>query len=121
MGQYVRKKANAKILIISALNANIDVQKSLALKNAERIQTMLSERGIQSDLEILKVHGQVKHEMVLSFIAEKKPDLIIIRKHHTVSSFSNTIGDFAKEIIHGSNIPVFTVSQRQRDIANKLA
>ncbi len=115
------KKANAKIMIVSALNANIDVQKSLALKNAERIQSMLSERGIQSDLEILKVGGQLIHEMVLSFIAEKKPDLIIIRKHHIVSFFSNTIGDFAKEIIHGSNIPVFTVSQRQRDIANKLA
>lgn len=115
------KKANAKIMIVSALNANIDVQKSLAFKNAERIQSMLSERGIQSDLEILKVGGQLIHEMVLSFIAEKKPDLIIIRKHHIVSFFSNTIGDFAKEIIHGSNIPVFTVSQRQRDIANKLA
>ena len=115
------KKANAKILIVSALNANIDVQKSLALKNAERIQSMLSERGIQSDLEILKVGDQLIHEMVLSFIAENKPDLIIIRKHHIVSFFSNTIGDFAKEIIHGSKIPVFTVSQRQKDIANRLA
>jgi nucleotide-binding universal stress UspA family protein len=114
------KKANAKILIVSALNANIDVQKSLALKNAETIQSMLSERGIESELEILKVYGQVKHDMVLSFIDTEKPDLIIIRKHHVVSFFSNTIGDFAKEIIHGSSIPVFTVSQRQKDIAHKL-
>jgi nucleotide-binding universal stress UspA family protein len=96
------------------------VQKSLALKNAETIQSMLSERGIESELEILKVYGQVKHDMVLSFIDTEKPDLIIIRKHHVVSFFSNTIGDFAKEIIHGSSIPVFTVSQRQKDIAHKL-
>ncbi|HZL09985.1 MAG TPA: universal stress protein [Prolixibacteraceae bacterium] len=115
------KKAHAKILIISALNINIDEQKSLALKNAEKMKFMLSERGIECDLEILKVYGQVKHEMVLSYIATQKPDLIIIRKHHVASSLKTTIGDFAKEIIHGSNVPVFTVSQTQIDIADILS
>lgn len=114
------KKTNAKILIVSALNINIDEQKSLALKNAEKIKLMLSERGIECEVEILRVHGQIKHEMVLSYITEKKPDLVIIRKHHVVASFNTTIGDFAQEIIHGSNIPVFTVSQTQSGIANVL-
>ncbi|MFY9151716.1 MAG: universal stress protein [Prolixibacteraceae bacterium] len=114
------KKTKATIHIISALNINIDEEKSLALKNAERIKTMLQERGINSDLEILKVHDQARHEAVLSYISIKKPDFVIIRKHHIVSYFKTTIGDFAKEIIHGSTVPVFTVSQTQKDIESIL-
>lgn len=114
------KKTKARIQIVSALNININKEKSLALKNAEKIKSMLQERGIESDLEILKVHGQVKHEAVLSFIAANKPDFVFIRKHHIVSYFKTNIGDFAKEIIHGSTVPVFTVSQSQKDIENIL-
>lgn len=114
------KKTGARVQIVSALNINIDEHKSLALKNAEKIKTMLHDRGIDCEVEILKVHGHVKHEMVLSYIAEKKPDFVIIRKHHVSATFKPTIGDFAQEIIHGSNIPVFTVSQSQKDIEQIL-
>lgn len=114
------KKTKAKIQIVSALNINIDEQKSLAARNAEKIKSMLLERGIECEVEILKVHNQVKYEIVLNYIATKKPEMVIIRKHHVASYSNTTIGDFAKEIIHGSTIPVFTVSQSQSDIANIL-
>lgn len=114
------QESKAKIQIVSALNINIDEQKSLAAKNAEKIKKMLQERKIECEVKVLKTHNQPKHEVVLNFIAEKKPDMIIIRKHHIASYASKTIGDFAKEIIHGSKIPVFTVSQSQSDIANIL-
>ncbi len=114
------KESKAKIQIVSALNINIDEQKSLAAKNAEKIKKMLQERKIGCEVEVLKTHHQPKHELVLNFIAEKKPDMVIIRKHHIASYASTTIGDFAKEIIHGSKIPVFTVSQSQSDIENIL-
>lgn len=115
------KKAGARIQIVSALNVNIDEHKSLALKNAEKIKAMLHERGIRCDVEILKVHGRVKHEMVLAYITEKRPDFVIIRKHAASATFTTTIGDFAQEIIHGSQIPVFTVSQSQKDIEQILS
>lgn len=114
------KKTGARIQIVSALNINIDEHKSLALKNAEKIKAMLHERKIECDVEILKVHGHVKHEMVLSYINDKKPDFVIIRKHHVSAKVTTTIGDFAQEIIHGSQIPVFTVSQSQKDIEQIL-
>lgn len=114
------KESKAKIQIVSALNINIDEQKSLASKNAEKIKIMLQERGIECEVEVLKVHNQVKHELVLNYIETKKPDMVIIRKHHIASYANTTIGDFAKEIIHGSAVPVFTVSQSQSDIANIL-
>ena len=114
------KESKAKIQIVSALNINMDEQKSLASKNAGKIKTMLQGRGIECEVEVLKVHHQVKHELVLNYIATKKPEMVIIRKHHIASTTNTTIGDFAKEIIHGSPIPVFTVSQSQSDIENIL-
>lgn len=114
------KKTHAKIRIVSALNINMDEQKSLALKNAEKIRTMMLDRGIECDVELLKVQGQILHEMVLSYIANQKPDFVVIRKHQLSSYSKTTIGDFAKEIIHGSGIPVFTVGQSSKDIAQML-
>ena len=98
----------------------MDEQKSLASKNAEKLKLMLQDRGIESDVEILKVHGVVKHKEVLSYIEVRKPDFVIIRKHHVASYSKTSVGDFAKVIIHGSKIPVFTVSQTQKDIENIL-
>lgn len=114
------RKTKAKIHVVSALNINMDEQKSLAAKNAEKIKSMLLERGIECKVEVLKVHNQVKQELVLNYIATNHPEMVIIRKHHIASYANTTIGDFAKEIIHGSTVPVFTVSQSQSDIANIL-
>lgn len=114
------KESKAKIQVVSALNINIDEQKSLASRNAEKIKKMLEERGIACEIAVLKVHNQVKHEVVLNYIASENPDLVIIRKHHIASYSNTTIGDFAREIIHGAKIPVFTVSQSQSEIETLL-
>ena len=114
------KKTSAKIQIVSALKIHIDEQKSLASKNAERIKAMLLERGISCEVEILKASPKNQYESVLDYIETQKPDLVIIRKHNVASKINTTIGDFSKEIIHGSTVPVFTVSQSQSDIEEIL-
>ncbi len=114
------KKTNAIIQIVSALKINIDKQKSLALKNAEKIKAMLRGRGIECQVEILKAFHHAQHKLVLDYISTQKPDMVIIRKHNVASKMNTTVGDFAKEIIHGSTVPVFTVSQSQSDIADTL-
>lgn len=113
-------KTNAKIQIVSALNINIDEKKSLASKNAIKIKQMLTERGIECEVEVMKVYDKIKYEVVLNYIETKKSDMVIIRKHEIASYSNTTIGDFAKEIVHHSAVPVFVVSQSQRDIANIL-
>ncbi len=107
---FLAKKHKAKITILSALKANIDVDKSLALKNAQKIRHLLWEHNIECDIKILKVYNQESHQVVLNYIKEEKPELVIIRTHQE-SVFSNTsIGRFASEIVHGSKLPVFTVN-----------
>jgi len=106
------KKLGAKITILSALNAdvNINVEKSLAYKNAVKIRHMLWRQGINCEIEILKTREDKKHETILEYIKKEQPGLIIIRTHQE-SVFSNTsIGRFVSEIVHGSKLPVFTVN-----------
>ena len=117
---FFAKAAKSKIQIVSALKINIDEHKSLAAKNAQNIKNMLLKRGIDCKIEIVKVFDKVNYDVVLNYIKTNETDMVIIRKHQIASSSRRTIGDFAKEIIHGSNVPVFTVGQSQIDIAGIL-
>lgn len=106
---FFAKKYNAKVQIVSALNINIPEKQSLAHKNADKLRLMLSERGVQCEIKILKVYQQEKHRVILDYIEEEKPELVIIRTHQE-SMFTNAkIGKFVSEIIHGCKMPVFTV------------
>ncbi len=107
---FLAKKHDAKITVLSALKANIDVKKSLALKNAQKIQQLFQDQNIECDIKILKVYNQDSHQVILKYIKEENPELLIIRTHQE-SIFSNTnIGKFVSEIVHGSQLPVFTVN-----------
>lgn len=103
-------KHKAKITILSALNANVNESKSLALKNAQKIRHLLWDHDVECDIKILKVHKQETHKAILKYLADEKPELVIVRTHQE-SVFSNTsIGKFVSEIVHGSKLPVFTVN-----------
>jgi len=114
------ESTKAKIRIVSALKKDIDINKSRVLKKSEMIRTMLSERGIDCEVDILKTFNQIKYQMVLEHIDKLNPGLVIIRKHHIATFSGKTIGDFARKIIHGADVPVFTVSQKQSDIEKIL-
>ena len=114
------KKFNAKIQIVSALNVNIDETKSLAFKQAEKITRMLSDRGVECDVKILKAHKQEKHKVILKYIEQEKPEMVIIRTHEE-SAFSGTnINKFVSEIVHGCKMPVFTVCYSKKHFPSDI-
>jgi nucleotide-binding universal stress UspA family protein len=108
---YFAKKFGAKITIVSALGLNIETKQSLAWRNAEKLKHMLSQRGIESDVEILKATGQEKYTMILEYIEKEKPGLVIIRTHQESKLSGVQIGSFVSEIIHGCSMPVFAVTK----------
>lgn len=110
------KKFNARIQIVSALTINIDETKSLAYRNAEKIKKMLAERGVECDVKIIKVHNQKIHEVILKYIEEEKPGMVIIRTHEESLFTGTRIGKFVSEIIHGCNVPVFTVGTSRQTL-----
>lgn len=108
------KKFNARIQIVSALTVNIDETKSLAYSNAEKIKKMLAERDVQCDVKILKAHNQKTHEVILKYIEEENPEMVIIRIHEESLFTGAKIGKFVSEIIHGCKMPVFTVGSSKQ-------
>jgi len=109
---YFAKKNGATIKIVSALTMNISEKNSLAWKNAEKLKQILQERGVKCEVEILKAKGQKKHEVILDYIHKENPGLIIIRTHQESNMAGTQIGKFVSEIVHGSQIPVFTVNRK---------
>ena len=107
---FFAKKYGAKIIIVSALTLNIDIQKSLVWKNSEKLKTMLSQRGVESEVQILNAPGRKKQEVILNFIRKKNPDMVIIRTHQESNLMNTRIGIFVSELVHNCNIPVFTVN-----------
>lgn len=104
------KKFNAKIIIVSALNIDINKKDSLAYKNASEIGQLFHEQNVEHEIKILKVHNQEKHTAFLEYLKEEKPELVVIRTHQD-SVFSGTnIGRFVSEVLHGCEMPVFTVN-----------
>jgi nucleotide-binding universal stress UspA family protein len=108
---YFAKKFSAKITIVSALGIKIETKQSLAWRNAEKLKHMLTQRGIECDVEILKATGQEKHAMILEYIKKENPGLVIIRTHQESKLSGLQIGKFVSEIIHGCSMPVFAVTQ----------
>jgi nucleotide-binding universal stress UspA family protein len=107
---YFAKKYKAKITIVSALAIKLDVKKSLVYRNTEEIKNMLAQRGVECEVKILNAPGQEKHKVILNFIREENPDMIIIRTHQESNLKDTRIGKFVSELVHCCKIPVFTVN-----------
>lgn len=106
---YFAKKCHSKIYIVSALNVDISETKSLAYRNAENIKAMLNSRGVDCDVTVLKLQKQKSHKVILNYIREQDPDLVIIRTHQDSGIHKGRIGRFVSEIVHGCDKPVFAV------------
>jgi nucleotide-binding universal stress UspA family protein len=114
------KKLGAKITILSALNAdvNISVEKSLAFKNAKKIRHMLWEQDVDCEVEVLRTRDDKKHEPILEYIEKEKPGMIIIRTHQESIFASTGIGEFVSGIVHGCKNPVLTVNYTPSSLAS---
>jgi len=107
---YFAKKYGAKIIIVSALTLNLDIKKSRVYRNSEKIKNMLLKRDVECEVQILNTHGQEKHKVILNFIREKNPDMVIIRTHQESNLNKTRIGKFVSELVHRCKAPVFTVN-----------
>lgn len=108
---YFAKKFNAKIKIVSALSMNISASDSLVWRNADHLKTMLNERGVDCEVEIIKAQRQEKQKVIIDFLEQEKPEMIIIRTHQQSNHADTHIGKFVSEIVHCCQLPVFTVNR----------
>ncbi len=107
---YFAKKYKAKVIIVSVLTINIEKKQSLAWRNAEKLKHILVQRGIQCDVSIIKAPGAEKHAVILDFIRNEKPGMVILRTHQDSGNYNTKIGSFVSRLVHESIVPVFTVN-----------
>jgi nucleotide-binding universal stress UspA family protein len=118
--KYLAKEFNAKVHAVSVLDLNIDPLKSLAYQKALFIEKSMREEGLEANVELLKANNQSMHQVILSYIAELNPDLVLIMTHQESILFDNYIGKFATEVIHGSISPIFSLVPRKETLVTSF-
>jgi nucleotide-binding universal stress UspA family protein len=109
---YLAKNFNARITMISVLDINIEVKKSLAYRKATHIEDQLINEQIECDILLITETSGANYEIFLRQVSKINPDLIIIMTHEESILFSDYIGRFAREVIHRAVQPVFNVVPR---------
>lgn len=117
---FFAKKFNAKVQIVSALTVNIDEEKSLAYRNAEKIKKMLTERGVESEVKVIKTHNKETHEVILDYIERENSVMVIIRTHQDTMFSRGNIGKFVSEIVQGCKVPVFAVGHSKQNLPDNF-
>ncbi|MCK5135572.1 MAG: universal stress protein [Bacteroidales bacterium] len=118
--KYLAKKFNAKVHVISVLDLDITPLESLAHRKALEIENSIKEVGLDVNVELLKANNRSMHDVVLSYIGELKPDLVLMMTHQESILLDNHIGKFASEIIHRSESPVFNLVPRKETLIGNL-
>ena len=94
--------------------------KNLAYRKALEIENSIKEVRLDVNVELAKANNQSMHDVVLSFIDELKPDLVLMMTHQESIHFDNYIGKFANEIIHRSESPGFNLIPRKETLIGNL-
>lgn len=104
------KKYDARLHLVSVLKADVNVKTSLAFRQSRKIESHLHKQGIDVNKVILKPEDdRSPEETIIQYAEEQQPDMILIKTHKESVIRENYLGSFAREIIHNSPVPVFSV------------
>ncbi|MBE0652549.1 MAG: universal stress protein [Bacteroidales bacterium] len=110
------KKFGAKLHIVSVQQLDIRRMDSLSYRKSKQIEKAIQKEGLEVSMTVLKSNDRTMDEVVLEHAAEIKPDMLLIMTHQESVLFDNYLGNFAREILHKSHIPVFSVVPRKETI-----
>ncbi len=114
------RKFNARLHIASVLKMNINLRDSLAYKKSRKIEYSIRKEGIDVTSVILNSAEKSHYQAILDHAAEIKPDMLLIMTHQESLISDNNLGSFARELIHNSPFPVFSVVPAKEPIREGL-
>jgi nucleotide-binding universal stress UspA family protein len=112
----IAKQFNSTLHIICVLSIDIKPEDSLAYRKSKDIEEAIRKEGIKSDTVILKSGSKSIAQTVLEYSDKIKPDMIMIMTHQETILRDNYLGSFAGDIIHTSELPVFSVVPRKETL-----
>lgn len=110
----------AQIHLVSALNVNIKMEKSIIYKKVKTIERAINMQGLECESTIIQDVDRPIYEIIPEFINQQKPDLVLILTHQESILNSNHIGMLASEIIKNSKLPVFSITPRKETLITPI-
>ena len=114
---------NAKIFVVSIVSMDDEFILKRLNTQLKQVEDFLTKGNVECSTELIRCKDKSRAECLIDYIHEKQGDLIIITTHQQpFGIFRYFIGSFAKEIIHGVDIPVMSIVPRlQQNVASGLA
>ncbi|MGM0666516.1 MAG: universal stress protein [Bacteroidota bacterium] len=112
----IARQFGSRLHIVSVLSMDIKPEDSLSFKKSKGIEKTIGKEGIDVDTVILKSGSKSIAQTVLDYAERLNPDMLMIMTHQESVLLDNYLGSFAGDIIHKSEIPVFSVVPRKETI-----
>ncbi|MDR3094182.1 MAG: universal stress protein [Bacteroidales bacterium] len=102
---------DATIHLTSVLMGGISERKSRIFKKMQKMRSTIEENGVRCTEKIFKKSNKHIHEMILEYADEIHADtLMMMTQQEGLRTSENYIGSVAHQIIHGSTIPVISLT-----------
>lgn len=112
----IARQFGSRLHIVSVLSMDIKPEDSLSFKKSKGIEKTIRKEGIDVDTVLLKSGSKSIAQTVLDYAERLQPDMLMIMTHQESVLLDNYLGTFAGDIIHKSEIPVFSVVPRKETI-----
>jgi len=115
-GILFAKYFNATIHLVSVENGDNFIESDTAIQQLEETSEYVENQGVSCSIKLLVASSSSSKmaKTIIEYAKEMKADIIMIMTRQEMKSNQFHVGSFAKEIIHKANIPVFSVSPKDK-------
>lgn len=113
-------KLNTRITLISVLNVNIELEKSLAYKKAKLLEKSIIEGGINCEVKIFENKGEDIIDTVLQYVKNEKADLVLVQGAQDVLFGDSQSENFTSRLLHDSIKPVLRLGTNRASYLKKI-
>jgi len=113
-------KLNTRITLISVLNVNIELEKSLAYKKAKLLERSITEGGVNCEVKIFENKGEDIIDTVLQYVKHEKADLVLAQGAQDVLFGDSQSENFTSRLLHDSIKPVLRLGTNKASYLKKV-
>jgi len=113
-------KLNTRITLISVLNVNIELEKSLAYKKAKLLERSITEGGVNCEVKIFENKGEDIIDTVLQYVKHEKADLVLAQEAQDVLFGDSQSENFTSRLLHDSIKPVLRLGTNKASYLKKV-
>jgi len=117
---FMGMKLNTRITLISVLNVNIELEKSLAYKKAKLLERSITEGGVNCEVKIFENKGEDIIDTVLQYVKHEKADLVLAQGAQDVLFGDSQSENFTSRLLHDSIKPVLRLGTNKASYLKKV-